>query len=266
MVVFEKTGGHFRITDGARQVFATDANLLMLLTAEQTFSATLSFPDVPKTEIYGWEWVSNDIPLSSSYGWGATGQSLVGARPQEWNNTIVLGSVPAGANIHMGRAAFTRTAAPSHAWIGYPIEVAVPQSVEMQIAGSFILEMAPGFCRAASIYISGGNLVAYLQQSVGDGAGNFDSWGNAAPAAGDTAGGANTSAGGASFPVYWNNSSPYRKVGSGTGTIGVGPGSVGAQVAAYNNGGSQEATYSDPTNYASTYSLTVKTRFGRLNS
>lgn len=266
MVEFLKSGGHMSVVEGSRPVFSTLSNLLMLLTTEQTLSATLSFPDVPKTEIYGWEWVSLDNPFSSLYGWGATGQSLVGARPQEWNNTIVLGAVPAGANIHMGRAAFSRTAAPSHNWIGYPLGVLVPEAVEMQIAGTFLLEQAPGFARAASIYIDGGNLVAYLQQSVGDGAGNFDSWGDAAPTAGDSRGGANTSAAGPSFPVYWNNSSPYRKVGSGSASIGVGPGSVGVQVNSYNNGNSNEAVYSDPTNYASTYSLTVKTRFGRLNS
>lgn len=266
MVAFEKSGGNFRITDGSRQVFATDANLLMLLTSEQTFSATLSFPDVPKTEIYGWEWLSNNVPLTSTYGWGATGQSLVGARPQEWSNTVVLGSVPSGANIHMGRASFYRTAAPSHTWIGYPLAVLVPELVDIQIAGSFILEQAPGFCRAVSIYLDGGNLVAFLQQSVAAGAGNFDAWGDAAPAAGNTKGGENTSAAGQSIPVYWNNSSPYRKVGSGTGGLGVGPGNVTAQVNSYKNGGSNEATYSDPTNYAATYSLGVKTRFGRLNS
>lgn len=266
MDMFDKSGGDFSIVTGGRTAFTTAGNLLMFLTSEQTFTTSLVFPDVPKTEIYGWTWLSDDIPASSDYAWGATGQSLVGAQPQEWSNTITLGAAPSGANIHMGRAAFTRSASPSHSWWSYPIDVLVPTAVEMQIAGSFILEQAPGFCRAVSIYITGGNLVAFLQQSVGAGAGNFNAWGNSTPTAGDSAGGTNTSAGGASIPVYANSASPYRRVGSGTGTIGVGPGSVGTQVAAYNNGGSNQATYLDPTNYSSTYALTVKTRFGRLNS
>lgn len=271
MDMFNKNGGNFEIITDGRTAFSTEANLLMLLTSEQTFNATLSFPDVTKTEIYGFSWTSAYNPLEEdpdqAYAWGATGQSLVGALPQEWSDTVVLGAVPSGANIHMGRAAFSRTTSPSHNWWSYPLSMLVPSGVEMQIAGSFLLEQAPGFCRAASIYISDDNLIAYLQQSVGAGAGNYDTWGNSTPPAlSSGAGGGNTSSGGASIPVYANDSSPYKKVGSGTGHNGFGPGSIGTQIAAYNNGNSQEAVYSDPTNYASTYALTVKTRFGRLNS
>lgn len=254
------------IEQDGREPFTTAGDLLMLLTSEQTFTANLVYPDAVKTEIYGWTWVSDDDPFSSDYAWGATGQSLVGALPQEWSNTVVLGAAPSGANIQMGRAAFTRSVSPSHSWWSYPLDVLVPTGVEMQIAGSFILEQAPGFCRAVSIYIDGGNLVAFLQQSISVGAGNYNAWGNSTPVPGNSAGGENTSSGGASIPVYANSASPYRRTGSGIAPIGVGPGSVGTQIARFRNGGASEATYLDPTNYSSTYALTVKTRFGRLNS
>lgn len=262
-------GGQLVIRKDARVVLSTQGTLMQFLTNNVSFSANLVFPDVTKVEIYAWSWqvtYSLSAPVDQRYSYGATGQSLVGARPQEWTNTVVLGSVPSGADDFMGRASFNRTVSPSHDWWGNPINPLIPSNVPVQIAGSFLLEQQFGFARAATIMIVGGNLVAFLQQSVGPGAGNFISWGegDSVPTGQSSVGGENTSAGGRSIPVFANTSSPQvRTVSGATGSPNVGPGNAQTAVRQVRNGGSNEATYNDPTNYGSTYALNVSLRWGR---
>lgn len=264
--------GSFGIEDGKilirkddRVVSTTDGSLMQFVTGITNFSANINFPDVPKREIYGFSWLSRYNFFEEVYRGDLSAHSFVGAAPQEWNNTIILGSVPNGADDFMGRISLTRTSSPSHSWWDSPMTVLPPQGVPIQLAGSILLEQQYGFARALTIQISGSNLIAFVQQSTGPGAGYQSSWGNASPPfAAPGNGGTNTSVGGPSTPIYRSYSNPYYKVVTGfEGSDPVSIWSVSGGMATYNKGGANQAVYSDPTNYSSTYSVNVSLRWGR---
>lgn len=268
--------GELVIRNGSRATFTTAGDLVQFLTTEQTYSASLAFPDVPKGELYG---AAYDIDYTaggggpSQYGYDIINVAGVGARPQEWSNTITLGSVPSGAEVFIGRATLSRTVAPSHGWVNGTISPRVPMGVGIQITGSFTLEQELGFGRGLSIYIADGSaarpgtpgqLVAHIQQSVGPACGGAGVWGTLIAPNQDSIGGENVFPSGGGILVYQNPSAPYTNSISGT-TFAAdyyAPGGLLDIVASMLRGGSSAAVYSDPTNYASTYSLTVQGRFG----
>jgi hypothetical protein len=261
-MVFERDG---------RRVATTGGTLLQFMTEEQTFSTNLSFPDANKTELYQWQYRVSRF-VGDNFSVFREAANAVGARPQEWSNTITLGSAPAGADLVMGRVVLTRTTAPSHAWLGQTITPCIPQGVQIGLAGatSLVLEMALGICRAVTFSIQSGQLVALLQHSVGPAAGNFGSNGvvpYALPpnSTSDSTrrGAINTCVGGgAALPVLYRNSlAEQQNYTSATSAGAVSGGQGFANRAQY--GGADALAYSDPTNYASTYSLTARVRFGR---
>src|SRR5690606_6008273 len=139
---------------------------------EQTFSTSISFPDAVKTQLYAWKYTTTRAPFDN-FVINLTYRTAVGAQPQEWANTVVLGAAPAGADLFVGRAILSRTSAPSHAWAGQDITPVIPSGVEIQLTGSMLVELAPGLARALTIDVVSGQLVASLQHSVGPAAGNF---------------------------------------------------------------------------------------------
>ena len=261
---FGFSGGQLVIQKDGRTVLSTSGTLVQFLTTERTFSQNCAFPDVPKGEIYFYGYDVNYSALAGGYNYAFTNISTVGARPQEWSNQIVLGAVPAGADIFWGRISLTRTVSPSHAWGNESLTPRVVQGQYMQITGSILLEQVRGLSRVLSVFISGGNLIADLQQSCGPVSGNFGTWGSPLAEGSSARGGENSAPSGAGRLVYAGNPGL-----TGTGTVEnfyssspFIPDLVGTAVR-FQNGGTNESPYSDPTNYASTYAITVRGRFGR---
>ena len=267
---FSYEGGQMVIRYGDRRVATTGGTLLQFLSDEEVFSRDITYPDANKNEIYAWRYVSTRAP-GSNFALEILAQSVVGARAQEWETTHVLGPAPAGADLFLGRATLTRTIAPSHTWLGQTISPVVPQGVAVQSTGSILVEAALGISRTLTIDVDGGNLIAYLQHSVGPIAGDFGQWGTMPVSFAPTSTGDNTRDGGENtgtpaLPVYWRDTTPYRKtfqlIYEGT----IGPGSIAEASGAANatkQGGASDAVYADPTNYSSTYALMVRGRFGR---
>jgi len=270
---FEISGGRIVITNGARTVATTDGTLLQFLTTEQSISGSVSFPNANKVRLYQWQYGITRAPLDSFFVTRQAGNS-VGALPQKWTNQVTLAAAPSGADIFIGRVSLARTASPSHTWLAQPLSPVIPTGVAIPVNGgtSFLIEMGPGISRAFTIDIEGSNLVAKLDQSVGPAAGNFGTNGSMPPvwppnSTSDNfrAGAENTAVGGvAGIPIWWDLGSFVAEGGTYSGTIG--PGSVSAGIAwanALKLGGANEIPYSDPTNYGSTYALSISGRFGR---
>lgn len=261
-------GGQFRIVNGDRIVATTGGTLLQFLTDQQTFSTTLSFPDANKGQLYTFSY-GTTYASGGNYATNVAFRTAVGALPQEWSDTIVLGDAPAGADIAVVHVVLSRIAAPSHAWLGQTLAPVFPQGVDIQLWGSMNLEMGPCITRGLTVDIVGGELVAIIDQTVGPEAGNFTTYGYIPPTEPTTVfdnfrgGTENVAPSGAGVPVWWSDSSPYSKIESGTWSGPLAPGNPTAFANDRRYGGSAAAYYDDPTDYSSTYSLTVKCRFGR---
>ncbi|MET3899662.1 hypothetical protein ABIB57_003624 [Devosia sp. UYZn731] len=264
---FSIEGGRIVIDYGSRRVATTGGTLLQFLTGAQSFSTSIGFPDANKVPLYQWLGTIQRA-VGDNFLAHREARPLVGARPQEWGNTIILGAAPAGADLFIGQATLVRTAAPSHTWLGTPIAPVIPQGVAIQLTGSMLVEMTVGITRGLTVDIVGGNLVALLQHSVGPAAGNFTTSGevpldypSVSSSPGNLHQGAeNNAPSGAAIPVWW--SSLVQGTQSFSGSISGGP-NARAYANASRYGGSAQVGYSDPTNYASTYSLVVNGRFGR---
>jgi hypothetical protein len=254
--------GELVIEKDDRLTFATGDRLVQFLTTEQTFTQNCVFPDVPKGELYIFEYDIDYTSLGSSYGYTFRNASCVGARPQEWDDQIVLGAVPDGADIFWGKISLTRTVSPTHSWGTESMTPRVVQGQYMQLTGSILLEQVRGLSRVLSVFIEDGNLIADLQQSCGPAAGNFGQWGVPIAMATTALGGQNLAPSGAGKYVATAHAGF-----TGTGTTTSYSGGFGTSIVdlatAYYNGGANEAPYSDPTNYGATYAITVKGRFGR---
>ena len=256
-------GGQLIIEKDDRLVMSTGDTLVQFLTTEQTFSRNCVFPDVPKGEGYQFFFDIDYSALAESYGCVFSNASVVLARPQEWENQLVLGAVPDGADIFWGKALLNRTVGPSHAWSVESLVPRVRMNDYIQITGSFLLEQVRALTRVLSVFISGGNLIVDLQQSCGPVSGNFVNWGQTMAPEADRRGGSNTAVSGAGKYVHTahNGFSFSGSFDDYSSTFPV-P-TVVSTAAQFQNGGVNEAPYSDVTNYGVTYALTVKGRFGR---
>lgn len=274
---FEIDGNKIVIRYGDREVATTDGTLLQFLTNEQVFSGSITFPNVTKTRIYLWyalvaRFVGDNFTVIDQ------AQNIVGAPPQEYSNTTILAPAVSGADIFIGRIQLSRTTSPSHTWLGQPLSTVVPTNVQISLnsASTLLVEMAPGISRALTIDVEGGNLVAKIQQSVGPPSGNFGrqgNWSGSMIPPNSTSDSTrrkseNVSASGSpSLPIWWNESTGWQRQQNASGTIG--PGGVLAAITLAERtqwSGPDRDTfvpYSDPTNYTSTYSITVRGRFGR---
>lgn len=267
-------GGEFRVWNETRNAMISSGALVGFLPTEHTFEDTASFPDVQKGRLDGWSWYSRWSPPNapSAYGWYCFGVAMVGARPQEWSSNRTLGVAPTGANLFLGRVRIVRSSGPSHPWLGQTLSAPGYNNQWVPINGavSMELEEAIGFSRGLSIYIAdgtdaapgtAGRLTLRLEQSVSGKCGNLRSWGDASVNPGGTSqGGENRWAGTGNDaqPVLIPTDEPGRKVSSGT---TGNPLSVGRTRHKWD--GPDPPTYSDPTDYSSTYSVEVVGRFGR---
>ncbi len=267
---FELGASGIRVWDGARTVFSTAiGRLLNFLPVQQTYSFSAIFPDADKGRISMWSYLSQfAILVTPPYFWVSWGIAAVGARGQEWSQTIDLGPAPPGANIFIGRARVIRTKAPSHSWVGEPLAAPAFNDIWVPVNGSMLMEQGLGICRAMSIFITGGRLVAYLQHSVSPNCGGYRQWGDQLVRSSQTCSGGENRWDGAgtapALPVYFPTSSPGRKVSSGTTpNYSAGSDSVASNYRRHRWDGPDAPVYSDPTDYSSIYSVELVGRFGR---
>lgn len=266
------SGGRIVITNGPRTVATTNGTLLQFLTSSATFGASLVFPDASKGQLYQWQYQITRAP-GDNFAVTRLARSAIGALPQEWSNTVILGAAPAGADIFIGRATLTRTVAASHTWLGQTISPMIPTGVPIQInGGSMLVEAAIGITRSLTIDVESGNLVAKLEHSVGPPAGNFNAQGTvpaqvpgtSIPPNNVTRGSENVAVSGAGIPVFWRDFAPYYINDGQSFSGGVFPQNQATQFAnAPRYGGVEQVSYDDPTNYSTTYSLSLTGRFGR---
>ncbi len=266
---FSWENGRIVIDYEGRRVASTGGTLLQFMATSQIFEASITFPDPAKGQIYNWCGSVQRAPGDNFFA-TRSGRSVVGARPQEWTGTVVLGTVPAGADLLMCQATFSRTVAPSHLWFGTAISPVIPLNVAIQMAGSMPVEAAIGITRSLTIDIipgedgEDGSLVALLEQSVGPAAGNFRAIGEVPVQTPDTSTNTNRSwenvgVGGAMLPVLARYEIDQGQAYSGV--FGSAQAETFANSARY--GFSAQAPYDDPTNYSSTYNLIVNANFGR---
>lgn len=259
------------ITYGGRTVSSTDGTLLQFLSSEVEYTFNLSFPDANKGQIYLFGGSIQRAPGDNFFGIRRA-QSMVGALPQEWSNTATIAAKVAGADLFVGRFSATRTVSPTHTWMTQTITPLIPTGQFVQInGGSAIVEAAAGICRSITFDVDASNLIVKQQQSVGPVAGGFGSSGvpiaipsTSIPPNNITSGFENIGVSGEAFPVWWSSSAPYY-IDEGVPSVGGTPPGRTSQVFANNAryGNPNAVPYLDPTDYTSTYSFTLRGRYGR---
>lgn len=131
--------------------------------------------------------------------------------------------------------------------------------------GSGIIEAAMGLTRAMHLVIEDGYLKLIAEQTVGPACGGAShTWGDYPASSifttsGDAEGGIFEHSGTAGLIVWTSSSSPYRKSSNRVIDTDGNP----ADFTTHQRTGSDPVTTTDPTNYASTYSVDVKGHFGR---
>lgn len=263
--------GKLVIKYGSRTVATTDGTLICLLPTLQEFdNVNVAWPDPPKDYIYAWRGKddrgfnpSPDDP--DSHNQDNTAQIFFTRTPQEYESGVNLVAAPAGADFFVGQVRFNRTVAPTHTWWGRTVSPLQPENQWITWQGSGLMEAALGMARAMHLVIEDGYLKLIAEQTVGPACGGaVRSWGdfpanNIFTTTGDNEGGdflVNTTPG---IVVWTSSSSPYRKSNSRIINTDGNP----ADYTTHRRGDSDPVTTTDPTNYASTYSVDVRGYFGR---
>lgn len=253
------SNGVAEITYGARRVATTNGTLVCLLPTRQTFNRTVTFPDFAKDYYYHWEFDERYRSGDGSYAIGNSAQAFITAKPQEYSSKQTLMAIPAGADFFLGQVVIQRTGAPANTWMGGAINCLAQQGVWMPWRGSCVVEQMINMTRAIHVSIEGASLVLELEQSVGPAPGGYGSYGDSSPASvANKTGHTETYGSVAGMPVWTSTSAPYRSEDSATGSDWHTINWKSTQL-----GNTKSASVSDPTNYASTYSLNIRGRFGR---
>lgn len=270
----EIDSGNLRITYGSRIVTTTSGTLICLSPTLQTFSKTISYPDPVKDVSYAWQqaraWVYTETPdgYKNRYRVIQTAQTAFTRVAEETGTSQILMAAPTGADFFAGQIRLTRTTTPTHTWFDSTLAPRQKTGSWIPWNGSGIIEANLGLTRLLHLYIDGGQLKLDTQQSVMGPAGNYGtannvSWGSSNTSQTSREFRYNTNMG---IPVWTSTSSPYRKTNdydSGFTDFGppslAGPGGVSNQ----RYGGSDAASTTDPTNYASAYTCEVRGWFGK---
>lgn len=263
--------GQMTINYGARPVIQTSGTLVCLLPSLQEFTGvSVAYPDPPKGLVYAWRGKDNrgfnpapDEP--DSHAQTNAAQSFFTRRPQEYESSINLVAAPDGSDFFVGQLRLSRTAAPSHDWATRPLNVLQPQNQWITWQGSGLMEAGLGFARALHLVIEGGFLRLVLEQTVGPPCGGtsrtWGDWpaGNIFSTTGDNEGGSFEDDGTPGIIVWTSGSAPYARSTNRVIDTDGNP----ADFTTHQRTGSTPASTTDPTNYASTYSVDVKGYFGR---
>lgn len=243
---FKTESGELVARDGSRVVFTTAGIPIVLLPAAHDLALgpiAVNYPDAPKDNFITYH--NKYVSLGNSRQESA--QSGITATPQQWNAGYILAAMPPKCDHLLVSALLQRTAAPSHDWGYEPLIVRPPQNAWIPMPGSMLLEAAAGISRLLHVYPSGGNVILELDQSVSVAPSGYGTrtvttaefW-NVSCAVTE------------GLPVYMPTGAPYFTSGIYTGTGNT-----------HGRGRPGQPSLADPTNYASSYALSLRLRFGR---
>lgn len=264
--IFDPVLKELKWVDGTRTMMTSTGKLVPLLPAEYDYVGvqTFAYPDVAKSKAYLHRWQTEYVTVNGAdYFWGRGSACVawVGARPQEWSQTTVLETAPAGADFAVVLAKFTRTAVPTHGWVGgQPVNVHVDQNVTIPFVGSLLMETGdPGFARAASIYIDSlGRLVLHRQQSVSVPPGG---WGSRETSSGTPGSNGYTEYGSDWYPMsqqcmplFTGSGSPNKRHASDTRPDSI---AVPSPLRTCDKGSSAACSITDTSDYGSTWQLNI---------
>lgn len=193
-------------------------------------------------------------------------RTVVPQEPTPSVSTLLTG--PDGADIFVGQIKLTRTVAPTHNWISSPISKLVPEDVWISVIGgtSLFLEAHLGVARAMSLFLDDGDLVLHQQQSVGPAPGGFGTFGEGEPGSifsvtpfTNRNGGETVYDGQPGWPMY---SQGFQITGIPESELDMGGGNYRVP-AKTRRGGVNAPSFSDPTNYSSTWQFDLRGQFGR---
>lgn len=261
--------GDFDVQFGSRTVLRTDGRMFALLPTVHTFDdVVVDYPDPPKGWVYGWRGRSdygfNPSPSEpDSYAQSQNAKVWFTRLPTDSEISYPLIAAPPGANFFAGFVKMTRTLAPTHQWYLRDVVPLQKQDAWIPWIGSGEMEAGFAMARALHLVIEGGNLCLVAQQTVGAPVGGSSrSWGHYPSIfvnGIDREGGLFQNSGTPGLIVWFSTSSPYQKSASRTVNTDGSP----AQYITQQRGQADQCTTTDPTNYRSTYSVSVMGQFGR---
>jgi hypothetical protein len=255
--------GKITFVHNDRVAFTTDGKLVNLLPAAYDYSGTLAcvFADPPKAMAHMHQAMVTLIgidPKEGEWGWGRGSRCVawVSVPGREWEKETVICPLPSpDIDFLVVNARFQRTVAPSHDWVGKPVIPMIDQGVSIPFTGSVHLESGdPGLNRFASIIRSGNNLVLHQQETILNTAANFGSWDHAST--GERFRTQWVAHGSPGIPVWADVGAPWRR--NANQTV-VNSGFTPSFLTTMANGCSIP---SDPTNYGSTWAITLRVMFG----
>ena len=268
-ITFDASAGRIEIINGARTVATTDGTLVNLLPTLETFTGqTATFPDFQKNNMYIWGSGENFGGGAGTFRKAESCITYITAKAEEYSDVDVLMAAPAGADFFVGEFKISRTTAPASTWMGRNLSVLPIQSQWMPIMGSAsaLLEAEIGMARALHIYITGGNLVMEVQQSVGPPPGYnalYSSSSGGLSGGGATVNGSNTASGAnCGIPIYYRDSKAYGYSTNPTGGAQSDTTLAGPDIE-YRWDGGHPCARNDTTSYTSIYNVDIRGRCGR---
>lgn len=266
-MVLDPVAKRLSFINGSRVVATTDGTLVCLLPTIHTFSdVEVTFPDFAKDQWYSYTGTVQYRTFTDDYIVSSTGDIWVTAMAQELDEVAeTLMEVPAGADFIAARIRLSRTSAPSHNWVNTSLSVLPVQDQWMPLlgGGSLLMEAGMGMARALHLEAKAGDLVLSVQQSVGESAlDDWVSWNNgvSASSGSERRVGQHYYVSAKGLPIHRPaTSSSYRTY---TDTASSLP-FVNSIIGRHDKTGAQPASYTDATDYSSTYSVDLELQFGR---
>jgi len=259
-------GGKITIVHNDRVAFTTAGKLVNLLPAAYDYSGTVAcvFADPPKSRAYMHQAYQINHYVSGERRWGVSSRCVawVSVPAREWSQETVICPLPSpDIDFVVINARFSRISAPSHAWCGRPIISMVNEGVTIPFTGTVHLESGdPGLQRLASIVRSGSNLVLHQQESILNCAGSFGSWTDHPSGTFEYSRTDWRAVGTPGLPVWADLGAPWRRNDAKSlPDQQIPPGflttcDLGGAVAC--------SVPSDPTNFGSTWAITIHAMFG----
>lgn len=261
--------GRITITKSGRTVIDSGVGkMLALIPTIVDIKKTITFPDFKKDIRNLWWFDTSGGGTTVSY--QGTSQNFITAIPQELKTTIVLGLVPKGVNHFQGRIKIARTKAPS-TWMGQVPPVRPKENQWLLFnGGSLMMERRRNMTRLLHIFISGTNLVAQVQQSVGPAPGGYgahgDQYGITNSFVEKATGSLESFVKVAGTPIYTDLSHFKQIFPKDTKPVGgSSPYFYPEYFSVVSNmklGGTNAPSTLDPTNYASTYTIELQGQYG----
>lgn len=252
---FDAPNARYRFMDDDIDAINTDGQLLMFLNTVHSYSNNLFFPDITKSYTYAWSCnqlldvnnLDNMIRAESC-------TSFISAVHQSYSTEVELATLPDGADFFVGHLALSRTSAPNAGWQGRSLDVLPVSSQQIPVFGaeSILLEAELGFARGFHLYVNPDRKLVYrLEQSVSK---PINGYGTIKSTPVSSVSGAGAYIAGDGIPLFHRQTKArgYISTGQFNGTFTT-----------YQHTAGSPCDRSDPSNYSSTYAVSLSVRFGK---